>query len=72
VGKEVAAPEELFATAGLRRISITLLLDVDSDELGKNFSRGFEDNSQKSEISKFRPDLIRMRQIFADQKNAGR
>lgn len=68
VGKKVATAEELFAAPGPKRMSITLLRDIDSNELGKNFTRGFEDNSPKSEMSKLIPGLIRMGQIFADQK----
>lgn len=68
VGKSVATPEELFAAAGPKRISITLLRDIDSNELGKAFTKGFEENSPKSEMSKLIPGLIKMGQIFSDQK----
>ena len=68
VGKKVASPEELFAAPGPKRISITLLRDIDSNELGKAFTKGFEDNSPKNEMSKLIPGLIKMGQIFSDQK----
>lgn len=68
VSKKVATPEELFAAPGPKRMSITLLRDIDSNELGKNFTRGFEDNSPKNEMSKLIPGLLKMGQIFADQK----
>ena len=68
VGKKVATPDELFAAPGPKRISITLLRDIDSNELGKAFTKGFEDNSPKGEMSKLIPGLIRMGQIFYDQK----
>jgi hypothetical protein len=68
VGKKVATPEELFAALGPKRISITLLRDIDSNELGKAFTKGFEENSPKNEMSKLIPGLIKMGQIFSDQK----
>lgn len=68
VGKKVATPEELLAAPGPKRISLTLLREIDSNELGKAFTKGFEDNSPKNEMSKLIPGLIRMGQIFADHK----
>lgn len=68
VGKKVATPEELLAAPGPKRMSITLLREIDSNELGKAFTKGFEENSPKSEMSKLIPGLIKMGQIFSDQK----
>ncbi|TAG33224.1 MAG: hypothetical protein EAZ34_08040 [Polaromonas sp.] len=68
VGKKVATPEEFYAATGPKRISITMLRDIDSNELGKAFTKGFEENSPKGEMAKLIPGLIRMGQIFADQK----
>ena len=60
--------EELFAAPGPKRLSITLLREIDSNELGKAFTKGFEENSSKAEMSKLIPGLIKMGQIFSDQK----
>ena len=68
VGKKVGTPEEMFAALGPKRMSITLLRDIDSNELGKAFTKGFEENSPKNEMSKLIPGLIKMGQIFSDQK----
>ena len=68
LGKKAATPEEVYATTGPKRISITLLREIDSNELGKAFTKGFEENTPKSEMSKLIPGLIKMGQIFADQK----
>ena len=67
-GKKFTSVEELAATPGNKRISMTMLRDIDTNELGKAFTRGFEDNSPKNEMSKLIPGLIRMGQIFADHK----
>ena len=66
VGKKVATPEELLAAPGPKRMSITLLREIDSNELGKAFTKGFEDNAPKGEMSKLIPGLIRMGQIFSN------
>lgn len=68
LGKKAATPEEVLATPGAKRMSITMLREIDSNELGKLFTRGVQDNSPKAEMSKLIPGLIRMGQIFSDQK----
>ena len=68
VGKKVATPEEFFAATGPKRMSVTMLREVDSNEFGKAFTKGFQENAPKSEFSKLIPGLIRMGQIFSDQK----
>ena len=68
IGKKAGTPEEVFAAPGPKRMSITLLRDIDSNELGKAFTKGFEENSPKGEMSKLIPGLIKMGQIFSDQK----
>ncbi|MES2363180.1 MAG: chalcone isomerase family protein [Pseudomonadota bacterium] len=68
LGKKISTPEELYAAPGPRRMSITLVREIDSNELGKAFTKGFEENTPKGEMSKLIPGLIRMGQIFADQK----
>ena len=68
LGKKVATPEEFFAATGPKRIRITMLRDIDSNELGKAFTRGFEENAPRSEMTKLIPGLVRMGQVFADQK----
>jgi Chalcone isomerase-like len=66
--QRAVTPEEVYAAPGAKRISITLLRDIDSNELGKNFTRGLEDNTPRSDMGKLIPALIRMSQIFSDQK----
>ncbi len=66
--KRASTPEEVMAAPGPKRLSITMLREIDSAELGKLFTRGVEDNSPKGEMSKLIPGLLRMSQIFSDQK----
>lgn len=65
---KMTTPEQVYADPGVKRISITLLRDIDSNELGKSFTKAFEENTPKNEMGKLIPGLIRMGQIFADQK----
>ena len=66
--KKAATPEEVYAVPGPKRISITVLREIDSNELGKSFTKAFEENAPKTEMSKLIPGLLKMGQVFSDQK----
>jgi hypothetical protein len=66
--KKAGSTEEVLATPGAKRISITMLRDMDSGELGKLFTRGVEDNMEKAAFSKLIPGLMKMSQLFTDIK----
>jgi Chalcone isomerase-like len=68
LGKKVGTPAEVLAAPGNKRISVTMLRDIDAAELGKLFSRGIEDNMPKGEFSKLIPAILRMSQLFSDYK----
>ena len=71
LGKKAATPEEVYAATGPKRMSITLLREIDSNELGKSFTKAFEENAPKTEMSKLIPGLLKMSQVFSDQKKMG-
>ena len=66
--KKAGSLQEVVAQPGAKRLSITVLRDIDSRELGKLFSRGMEDNMDRATFSKLAPSVLRMGQIFADHK----
>jgi hypothetical protein len=66
--KKAGSTEEVLAVPGAKRMSITMLRDIDSGELGKLFTRGVEDNLDKASFSKLIPGLMRMSQLFSDIK----
>ena len=66
--KKAGTPEEVYAQAGNKRMSITMLRDIDPNELGKLFLRGVEENSAKAEMSKLVPGLVKTGQIFSSMK----
>lgn len=68
LGKKAGTPEDVLAMPGPKRVSITMLREIDANELGKLFTRGVEDNTSRSELSKLVPSLFRMGQVFAEQK----
>ena len=66
--KKVGTTEEVLAMQGAKRITVTMLRDIDSGELGKLFARGMEDNMDRKEFSKLIPGVMRMSQLFSDIK----
>ena len=66
--KKAASTDEVLSMPGAKRMTITMLREIDANELGKLFTRGVEDNSPKAEMSQLIPGLLRMSQIFSDQK----
>ncbi|MFO1245977.1 MAG: chalcone isomerase family protein [Ramlibacter sp.] len=68
LSRKAQTPEEALAAPGAKRISITMLREIDSNELGKLFSRAMEDNMDKAAFSKLVPGVMRMSQIFFDHK----
>lgn len=61
-------PEAVLAQTGPKRITITMLRDIDSGELGKLFARGMEDNMDRKQFSRLIPGVMRMSQVFTDHK----
>ncbi len=66
--KKVGTTPEVAALKGPKRLTITMLREIDSTELGKLFSRGMEDNIDRAAFSKLIPGVLRMSQIFSDHK----
>ena len=66
--KKVSTPEEAFVAPGPRRVAISLLREVDSNDFGKSFTKAFEENTPKGEMSKLITGLLMQGEIFARQK----
>jgi hypothetical protein len=62
-----STPEEVLAALGAKRMSITMLREIDSNEL-QALSRA--DNAPKTEMSKLVPGRSRCGEIFSNQKNS--
>lgn len=68
LGHKAGSLEEVLKTPGPKRMSITMLRDIDAAELGKLFSRGMEDNMDRAAFVQLIPGIMRMSQIFSDHK----
>jgi len=68
LGQKADTPEKVISQPGPKRLSVTMVRDIDAAELGKLLTRGIEDNMGKAALSKLVPGLLRMGQIFSDQK----
>lgn len=68
LSKSATTEAEAYAAPGPKRIAITLLRDVNGNAFGKGFVKNFGAASSKSEMSKLVPGLIKMGQLFSDQK----
>ncbi len=68
LGKKAGTLDEVVNQPGFKRMSVTMVRDIDAGELGKLLTRGVEDNTGKAEMSKLIPGLIRMSQLFSDHK----
>ena len=68
LGKKAVTPEEAYAAPGPKRLTITLLRDIDPDVLNKSMTEAFENNTPIDEIARLTPGLVTIRQAFADQK----
>ncbi len=68
LSQKAETPEAVLAAPGPKRLTITMLRDIDSAELGKLFSRGMEDNMDRAAFSKLIPGVLRMSQIFSNHK----
>lgn len=67
--RKAATAEEVLAAAGAKRLSVTMLRDIDAGELGRLFVRGVEDNmAEKAAFSRLVPGLMRMSQIFTEHR----
>ena len=68
LGKKAATPQEAYAAPGPKRLSITLLRNIDADTLNKSMTEAFENNTPPDEIAMFTPGMDRIRQAMSNQK----
>jgi hypothetical protein len=66
--KRVTTLEELLVATGQKRMTVTMLREIDSTELGRAFVKGFEDNTPRAETLRMGVQIFKLGQIFSDQK----
>lgn len=66
---KMGTPDAVYgATAAPRRIHITMLRDIDGNELGKLFTQGMEKNSPRDVFAKSINGTIKMADLFSKRK----
>ncbi|GAB4039163.1 MAG: chalcone isomerase family protein [Rubrivivax sp.] len=60
--------EQALAMPGAKRIHIQMLREIDSNTLGKLFTRGMEDNSSRAEFGKAIPGTLKLAELFVAKK----
>ena len=68
LSQKADTPEAALASSGPKRMHITMLREIDANELGKLFTRGVEDDTPKGEYARLVPGLIRMGEVFSTHK----
>lgn len=66
--RKASTMQEALGAAGAKRIAITMLRDIDAAELGRLFTRGVEDNLDRTSFSPLIPGLLRMSQLFSQHR----
>jgi hypothetical protein len=66
--RKAGSLDEILKAPGPKRMSITMLREIDAAELGKLFARGMEDNMDRAAFAQLIPGIMRMSQIFSDHK----
>ena len=59
---------EVSSTDTPKRLRLVMLRDIDSSEMGNMFARGMEENTDRGNMVKLLPGIMRMSQIFTDHK----
>lgn len=66
--RKATTTDDVLATPGPKRMRVTMLRDIDANELGKLLTKGVEDNSPREEMAKFLPGLLKLGEMFAARK----
>ena len=68
LSRKGSTPEEVLAAPGPKRMTVTMLREIDSGELGRLFARGVEDNMDRSSFSRIVAGVLRVGQIFSEHR----
>jgi hypothetical protein len=68
LAQKAATADEALTVPGAKRLSLTMLRDVDAAEFAEAFAKGLDDNNDPALLARLAPSVQRMNQLFADQK----
>jgi hypothetical protein len=66
--QKASTADEALAAPGAKRLSLTMLRDVDAAEFAEAFAKGLDDNNDQALLARLAPSVQRMNRLFADQK----
>ena len=66
--KKSTAVGDAISTQTPKRLHITMLREIDANELGRMFTRGLEENLDRATSARLVPGILRMSQVFSDHK----
>lgn len=61
-------PEAVLAAAGPKRMHVTMLREIDANDLGKLFTKGMQDNSSREEFGRAIAGTVRIGEVFSQKK----
>lgn len=68
LGTKATKAQDVTAQAGPKRLSVTMVRDLDAADMNKALMTGIENNMGKEALTSLATPLARMGQIFTDQK----
>ncbi len=68
LGVKSSNPAGVLKSPGAKRVSLTMLRDIDANELGRLFIKGIESNTGRQEFGQILTSVMRMSQVFSDYK----
>lgn len=68
LGKKVATTADAVATPGPKRLTLTFVREIGSEELGRLFIRGVKSNTPNEEYTRIVGSVMRMSQVFYEAR----
>jgi hypothetical protein len=65
---KAGTPEAVYAATGPKRMLLSMLRDIDANELGKLFTRAMQDNLTREEFARLIPGTVRLAEMFQAKK----
>ena len=62
--QKAVTPEGIYAVPGSKRLTITLLRDIESDEIAKTFAKAIHEPAFKDEAARLIPELVKIERTF--------
>jgi hypothetical protein len=68
LGKKASTTAEAVATPGPKRLTLTFVRDIASEELGRLFIKGIKSNTPNEEYTRIVGSVMRMSQVFYEAR----